>query len=179
MNKTTLIMSADKIARSIERLAYQIIEKHGDCKSLAIVGIQRRGVHLAERIHKILRGRLGRGVPLGRLDINLYRDDWTTLGNKPAIGRSEILFDVENKQIILVDDVLYSGRTVRAALEAIIDYGRPARVELLVLIDRGRRELPIQADYVGRALSTGKDEQIDVLLSEQDGRDEVLLRSQG
>lgn len=177
MKKTTEIMNASEISRSIDRLAYQIIEKHGDCKALAIIGIQRRGVHLAERLHKILSERTGCSIPLGRLDINLYRDDWTTLGNKPAIGQSEIPFNVENKEIILVDDVLYSGRTVRAALEAIMDYGRPAKVELLVLIDRGRRELPIQADYVGRALSTGKDEQVDVMLCEQDGNDEVLLKS--
>ncbi|SHN73355.1 bifunctional pyr operon transcriptional regulator/uracil phosphoribosyltransferase PyrR [Desulfovibrio litoralis] len=180
MSKTTELMNATEISRSIERLTYQIIENHGKCTDLALVGIQRRGVCLAKRLKEMLDTKLKNNlnpIPLGILDINLYRDDWTTLTHRPAINSSNINFNVEEKHIILVDDVLYSGRTIRAALEAILDYGRPKKVELLVLVDRGRRELPIQADYIGKALNTSKDERVDVAFLEQDGKDEVLLKS--
>lgn len=173
--KATIILDHDTLHRTLERLAYQVLERHGDCSSLVLVGIQRRGVDLAARLGKVLESRLGCPVPQGALDINLYRDDWTTLTGKPAIGPSKMPVDLEGRDVLLVDDVLFTGRTIRAALEALLDYGRPNRVELLVLIDRGHRELPIHADYVGREVPTARSEQVDVLLLERDGCDEVRL----
>ncbi len=170
-----LLMDAAEMGRALERLAYEIMERHGDCSDLLIVGIERRGADLARRLRGILRGRTGRDLPLGTLDINLYRDDWTSMESSPHVGASRMTADVNGTSILLVDDVLYTGRTIRSALEAIMDYGRPSRVELLVLVDRGRRELPIQPDYVGRRLDTAASERVDVLLSERDGKDEVLL----
>jgi pyrimidine operon attenuation protein/uracil phosphoribosyltransferase len=143
---------------------------------LVLVGIQRRGVDLARRLKTLLDARLPAPVVLGQLDINLYRDDWSSLGITPAISHTEIPAEVEGASVILVDDVLYSGRTTRAALEAILDFGRPRRVELLVLIDRGHRELPIQADYVGKRVNTSAAERVDVLVAERDEQDRVLLR---
>jgi Pyrimidine operon attenuation protein/uracil phosphoribosyltransferase len=170
------ILNAREMDRTLERLAFEIYERRGDDERLAIIGIQRRGADLAERIKKRLDERLGRKIPLGKLDINLYRDDWTTnLELAPTINCSEIGFDIEDASIVLVDDVLYSGRTIRAALEAILDYGRPRRVELLVLVDRGHRELPIQADYVGKKLDTLGDEHVNVLVTERDDEDRVCL----
>ena len=173
--KTTVLLHADEIARVLDRLACQIMERHGDCEQTVLLGIQRRGVDLAVRLGKVLEDKLGRKLPFGTLDINLYRDDWTSLEGKPHIGQSRITAPVDNAEIILIDDVLFSGRTIRAALEALLDYGRPRKVELLVLVDRGHRELPIQADYIGRSVDTRPQEQVDVLLEERDGRDEVLL----
>jgi pyrimidine operon attenuation protein/uracil phosphoribosyltransferase len=170
------ILNAREMDRTLERLAFEVYERRGDDERLAIIGIQRRGADLAERIKKRLDERLGRKIPLGKLDINLYRDDWTTnLELAPTINCSEIGFDIEDASIVLVDDVLYSGRTIRAALEAILDYGRPRRVELLVLVDRGHRELPIQADYVGKKLDTLGDEHVNVLVTERDDEDRVCL----
>ena len=173
--KTTVLLHADEIARVLDRLACQIMERHGDCEQTVLLGIQRRGVDLAVRLGKVLEDKLGRKLPFGTLDINLYRDDWTSLEGKPHIGQSRITAPVDNAEIILIDDVLFSGRTIRAALEALLDYGRPRKVELLVLVGRGHRELPIQADYIGRSVDTRPQEQVDVLLEERDGRDEVLL----
>lgn len=176
MKECGTILNAREMARTIERLALEVFERRGDDERLAIIGIQRRGADLAERIKVRLDERLGRKVPLGKLDINLYRDDWTTnLELAPTINCSEIGFDIEGASILLVDDVLYSGRTIRAALEAILDYGRPRRVELLVLVDRGHRELPIQADYVGKKLDTLDHEHVNVLVSERDDEDRVCL----
>ncbi len=141
----------------------------------ALIGIQRRGVDLARRLQELLREETGKTLPLGTLDITLYRDDWTMKGAKPTVGRTHIPFAVEGKTLVLVDDVLYTGRTIRAALEALVDFGRPGRVQLLVLVDRGLRELPIQADYVGLEIETAPAQRVDVLLRERDGRDEVLL----
>ncbi|ABB38813.1 Uracil phosphoribosyltransferase [Oleidesulfovibrio alaskensis G20] len=169
------ILSAQDIARTLERLACEVLERHGDADNLALVGIQRRGVDIAGRLRGLLSARLGREVALGSLDINLYRDDWTSLDTQPMINRTELPFAVDDARIVLVDDVLYTGRTIRSALEAILDYGRPERVELLVLVDRGHRELPIHADYVGKSLTTGRDEQVNVLVSERDGDDAVML----
>lgn len=169
------LLSHLDINRALERLACEIIERHGDCETLHLVGIERRGVDLARRIQALLEQKLGRSLPLSSLDINLYRDDWTSMDNVPAVGPSRMLSKVDKASIILVDDVLYTGRTIRSALEAIMDFGRPDRVELLVLVDRGRRELPIQPDYVGRALSTAANERVDVFLAERDGKDEVVL----
>jgi pyrimidine operon attenuation protein/uracil phosphoribosyltransferase len=170
-----ILLNAQEIRRTLERLAYEVLERHGDGARLALVGVQRRGVELAKRIKAILEKKLDRQIPLGSLDINLYRDDWTHLDSQPLIHKTQIPFDVDGREIILVDDVLFTGRTVRAALEAILDYGRPQRVELLVLVDRGHRELPIHADYVGKKANTSFSEQVDVFVQEQDGRDVVLL----
>ncbi|WP_018123734.1 bifunctional pyr operon transcriptional regulator/uracil phosphoribosyltransferase PyrR [Desulfovibrio oxyclinae] len=175
MKECGTILNNKEMARTLERLASEIIERRGDNESLALVGVQRRGADLAERLQAILSDKLERRVPLGKLDINLYRDDWTTLNIQPSINCTEIPFDVEGKSIVLVDDVLFSGRTTRAALEAVLDYGRPRRVELLVLIDRGHRELPIQADYVGKRVDTGDAEHVNVLVNERDGEDRVCL----
>jgi pyrimidine operon attenuation protein/uracil phosphoribosyltransferase len=176
MKECGTILSAREMARTLERLALEIFERRGEDERLAIIGIQRRGADLAERIKTRLDERLGRKIPLGKLDINLYRDDWTTnLELAPTINCSEIGFDIEGASIVLVDDVLYSGRTIRAALEAILDYGRPRRVELMVLVDRGHRELPIQADYVGKKLDTLGDEHVNVLVTERDDEDRVCL----
>lgn len=171
------LLSREDMARTLERLAYQVLERHHAPQELLLVGIQRRGADLARRLARVLGERLGREIPLGTLDINLYRDDWTSLSAMPALGASSIPLPLEGRQVILVDDVLYTGRTIRAALEAILDYGRPARVELLVLVDRGHRELPIHADYVGRTVNTSRTEQVNVLLEERDGVDEVRLTS--
>lgn len=169
------LLNAQEVRRTLERLAYEVIERHGDGATLALVGVQRRGVELAQRIKAILEQRLEREIPLGSLDINLYRDDWTHLDNQPLIHKTRIPFAVDGREIVLVDDVLFTGRTIRAALEAILDYGRPQRVELLVLVDRGHRELPIHADYVGKKVNTSLAERVDVLVKDQDGRDVVLL----
>jgi len=176
MKECGTILSNKEMNRTLERLAVEVIERRGDNERLAILGIQRRGADLAERLKLLLDDRLGRKVPLGKLDINLYRDDWTTnLELAPVINCSEIGFDIEGASIVLVDDVLFSGRTIRAALEAILDYGRPKRVELLVLVDRGNRELPIQADYVGKKVETSGKQHVNVLVTERDNEDRVCL----
>lgn len=176
MSTCTTILTAEEIKRTLDRLAFQVLERHGSCENLVIVGIQRRGVDLAARLTDQLSSQLQCDLPTGALDINLYRDDWTTLDNQPMINQTELPpAGIDGKDILLVDDVLFSGRTIRAALEAILDYGRPRRVELLVLVDRGHRELPIHADYVGKSVNTGRKEHVDVMVIEQDGKDEVCL----
>ncbi|SDF68802.1 bifunctional pyr operon transcriptional regulator/uracil phosphoribosyltransferase PyrR [Desulfovibrio legallii] len=169
------LLDSQEIARILDRLASQVLERHAQCDQVMLVGIERRGADLARRLAALLGDRLGRAVPLGSLDINLYRDDWTSLEGKPHIGQSCIPQGVDGRVVILVDDVLFTGRTIRAALEALLDYGRPSAVELLVLVDRGHRELPIQADYVGRTVNTSRQEHVDVLLTERDGQDAVRL----
>lgn len=175
MKRQKIVMNGKEIARTLERLAYEVLERHGECTELALVGVQRRGVELAQRLRKILESRLGCPLPMGKLDINLYRDDWTNLDHQPRINQTDIPFALDGRKVILVDDVLFSGRTVRAALEAILDFGRPRRVELLVLVDRGHRELPIQADYMGKLLPTAREERVDVYVKELDGEDKVRL----
>lgn len=170
-----VLVAQDALASVISQLADSIAQKHAAATDLMLVGIQRRGVDIARRLQILLEARLGRTLALGTLDINLYRDDWTSLAGKPHIGQSHIPAPIEGRTVILVDDVLYTGRTIRAALEALLDYGRPKTVELLVLVDRGHRELPIQADYVGQTISTTRQEQINVLLHERDGQDAILL----
>ena len=169
------LMSASEMDRTLVRLAHEILEKSDDLSRLAFIGIRRRGVPIAQRLaHKI--SQLEKlEVPVGILDINLYRDDLTTVGAKPVINATEISFDITGLDIILTDDVLYTGRTIRAALDALFDHGRPARVQLLCLIDRGHRELPIEARYVGRKVQTTTNEIIEVKLSEIDGIEKVLL----
>jgi pyrimidine operon attenuation protein/uracil phosphoribosyltransferase len=177
MSKTIQILNAEEMDRALERLAFEVLERHVQSEELGLVGIQRRGVQIAERIKSILDERLGRDIPLGKLDINLYRDDWTHLSSQPSINSTKIPFPIDDKDLILLDDVLFTGRTVRAALEAILDFGRPRRVELLVLVDRGHRELPIHPDFVGKKINSSREEQVDVLVQELDGRDEVILQS--
>ena len=169
------LLSAREMIRTLERLAYEVLERHGECQNLVLLGIQRRGVDLAKRLKRLLDERLGRGVPMGSLDINLYRDDWTTLELQPLISHTEIPFAIDDQAVLLVDDVLFTGRTIRAALEAILDFGRPSRVELLVLVDRGHRELPIHADYVGKTVATQRGEHVNVYIRERDGKDKVCL----
>ena len=168
-------MSASEIDRTIVRLAHEIVEKNNGADNLGLVGIMRRGVPLAQRLAKIL-GRIEKSeVPVGTLDITLYRDDLSTIGLRPEVRKSKMEFDIQDKNIILVDDVLYTGRTTRAALDALFDHGRPRRIQLLVLIDRGHRELPIEAGFVGRKVHTTDNEIIEVKFQETDGAEKVLM----
>src|SRR5689334_15011701 len=169
------LMSASEIDRSLVRLAHEILEKTDDLEKLAFIGIRRRGVPLAQRLARKIRDLENREIPVGILDINLYRDDLSTVGAAPVVNATEINFPVTGKDIVLMDDVLYTGRTIRAALDALFDHGRPARVQLLVLIDRGFRELPIEARYTGRMVQTSRSEIIEVKFQEIDGMEKVLL----
>ena len=169
------LMSASEIDRTLVRLAHEILEKTEDLKRLAFIGIRRRGVPLAQRIAKKIRDLENLEVPVGILDINLYRDDLSTVADRPVHNATEINFPVTGKDIVLMDDVLYTGRTIRAALDALFDQGRPARVQLLALIDRGHRELPIEARYVGRMVQTTSNEIIEVKFQETDQMEKVLL----
>jgi pyrimidine operon attenuation protein/uracil phosphoribosyltransferase len=169
------LMSASEIDRTLVRLAHEILEKTTDLDKLAFIGVRRRGVPLAQRLAKKIESLEKRAVPVGILDINLYRDDLTTVDVKPVVSATEISFSIQDKDIILMDDVLYTGRTTRAALDALFDHGRPARVRLLVLIDRGHRELPIEARFVGRVVQTTDSEIIEVKFQEIDGMEKVLL----
>jgi pyrimidine operon attenuation protein/uracil phosphoribosyltransferase len=169
------LMSASEIDRTLVRLAHEILEKSADLDKLAFIGIRRRGVPLAQRLSKKIEAIEKRVVPVGILDINLYRDDLSTVGSKPVVSDTQIDFSVQGKDIILMDDVLYTGRTIRAALDALFDHGRPARVQLLVLIDRGHRELPIEARFIGRTVQTTDIEIIEVKFREIDSMEKVLL----
>jgi pyrimidine operon attenuation protein/uracil phosphoribosyltransferase len=169
------LMSASEMDRTMVRLAHEILEKSKDIEQLAFIGIRRRGVPLAQRLANKIESLENRAIPVGILDINLYRDDLSTVGAQPVVNATEIPFSVKGKDIILMDDVLYTGRTIRAALDALFDHGRPARVQLLALIDRGWRELPIEARYVGRMVQTGANEIIEVKFQEIDGMEKVLL----
>jgi pyrimidine operon attenuation protein/uracil phosphoribosyltransferase len=169
------LMSASEIDRTLVRLAHEILEKTKDLDKLAFIGIRRRGVPLAQRLASKIASLESLQVPVGILDINLYRDDLSTVGVKPVVSSTDIQFNVEGKDIILTDDVLYTGRTIRAALDALFDHGRPARVRLLVLIDRGHRELPIEARFIGRVVQTTDIEIIEVKFQEIDGLEKVLL----
>lgn len=172
-----IILKPEEIAKIIERLAYEVLEKIEDTKEMVIIGIQRRGVDLAARLKKIIEQKTKQNIPLGSLDINLYRDDWTNLNSVPFVNATHISFSIENKEVLLVDDVLFTGRTIRSALEALLDFGRPKKIKLLVLIDRGHRELPIHADFVGKYINTSLKEIVSVLTLEQDGQDLVILES--
>lgn len=173
--KKTSIMDADGIRRALIRIAHEITEKNRGVENVALVGIRTRGVPLAARIAEEIQKIENVKVPTGSLDITLYRDDLTTMGYNPVIHGTEIDFDVTGKHIVLVDDVLYTGRTIRAALDAIIDMGRPSSVQLAVLIDRGHRELPIRADYAGKNVPTSRKETVEVALQEEGKEDEVIL----
>lgn len=169
------LMSGSEIDRTLVRLAHEVLEKTNDLGSLAFVGIQRRGAPLAQRLASKIESLEGLKIPVGILDITLYRDDLSTIAERPVVHSKQIDFPVAGKDIVLVDDVLYTGRTIRAALDALFAHGRPARVQLLVLIDRGHRELPIEARYIGRALQTSRSEIIEVKLQEVDDQERVLL----
>ncbi len=169
------IMDERRMSRAIRRLATEIIERNRDLNNVALIGIRTRGVYLAQRFQKLIEEFEGVKVPLGILDITLYRDDIPRKGLQPEVKSTEIPFSIEDRDLILVDDVLFTGRTVRAALDSLMDLGRPKTVQLAVLIDRGHRELPIQADYVGKVLPTSKRERVKVLMKECDGKDEVLI----
>ena len=169
------LMSASEIERTLVRLAHEIVEKNDGAANIGLVGIKRRGVPLAERIGKLIEKIEKKTVDTGVLDISFYRDDLSTDGPRPTVKQGELGFDVTGRDIILMDDVLYTGRTVRAALDALFDHGRPKSVQLLVLIDRGHRELPVMATYVGRMVPTSRREIIEVKLNEVDGNEQVLL----
>jgi pyrimidine operon attenuation protein/uracil phosphoribosyltransferase len=175
LREKSQILSGSEIERTLVRLAHEIVEKSNGATNLGLVGIMRRGVPLAQRLAKIL-GRIEKTqVPVGTLDITLYRDDLSTVGHRPEVKKSTMEFDIQDKDIVLVDDVLYTGRTARAALDALFDHGRPRRIQLCVLIDRGHRELPIEASFIGRKVQTTPNEFIEVKLQEIDGADKVLL----
>jgi pyrimidine operon attenuation protein/uracil phosphoribosyltransferase len=169
------LMSASEIERTLVRLAHEIVEKSNGSKDLALVGIKRRGVPLAERLGKLISGIEKRTVDTGMLDIQFYRDDLTTAGLRPVVTPGAIGIDIEGRDVVLCDDVLYTGRTVRAALDALFDHGRPRRVQLAVLIDRGHRELPIEATYIGKHVPTSRREIIEVKFQEVDNDEQVLL----
>jgi len=168
-------MDADRISRSLARMAHEILERNRSLETLALVGIRARGVPIAARLAHHLKELSGVDVPTGALDITLYRDDLMrhAVGPQPLIRRTEIPFSIDDRVILLVDDVLYTGRTIRAALDALIDFGRPSAIQLVALVDRGHRELPIRADYVGRNIPTSRQQSVQVRLTEIDGKDEV------
>jgi pyrimidine operon attenuation protein / uracil phosphoribosyltransferase len=172
-----VVMDAVRIGRSLARIAHEILERNRALEELALVGIRTRGVPLARRIAQTIREINQHEIPTGALDITLYRDDLmrTAVGAQPLIRRTEIPFSIDDRRILLVDDVLYTGRTIRAALDALIEFGRPKAIQLVVLVDRGHRELPIKADYVGKNLPTSPSESVQVHLTEIDGRDEVEI----
>lgn len=174
IEKTT-VMDAQGIQRALTRIAHEIIEKNRGTKGLIVVGIRKRGVPLAERLVDLIAGIEGEKPPMGILDITLYRDDLSHISYQPIIQETQIKEDITDKTIVLVDDVLYTGRTIRAALDALIDLGRPKKIQLAVLIDRGHRELPIRADYVGKNVPTAAREAVEVKLSDTDGYEKVFI----
>jgi len=174
-NEKAMVMSSADIGRVMARLASQVVESNPDLDNVLLVGIRRRGVPLAERLAAKIAELNGVTVATGALDITLYRDDLSTVGDRPIVNKTELPADVTGRTIILVDDVLYTGRTVRAALDELIDFGRPRRVQLAVLVDRGHRELPIQADYIGKTVTTTDEEIVKVMLPEFDEEEQVIV----
>ena len=172
-----VVMEADRIGRTLMRIAHEVVERNRGIEELALVGVRTRGVPMAKRIAANLLEIVNHQVPTGSLDITLYRDDLMrhTVGPQPVLRRTEIPFSIDDRRILLVDDVLYTGRTVRAALDALVDFGRPRAIQLVVLVDRGHRELPIKADYVGKNLPTSLRQSVQVRLAEIDGVDEVAI----
>lgn len=178
MTTPTVLLDAAGIKRAITRMAHEIIETNRGAEGLALIGIQTRGVFIAQRLRseiEKIEGMEKKKIPCGEMDINLYRDDWTRISHQPVVKPTEIPFEVNDRNILLVDDVLYTGRTIRAAMEALMDFGRPARIGLAVLVDRGHREFPIQPDYTGKKVETNYDQQVNVLLSEYDDSDQITL----
>ena len=175
MKEKARIMDKNGLLRTLTRMAHEILEKNKGTKDLVIVGIRTRGAHLAFRLAELMEKIDGHKPPVGILDITLYRDDLSSIAQQPVVHKTEIDFDIQNKKVILVDDVLYTGRTVRAALDELIDFGRPLFIQLAVLVDRGHRELPIRADYVGKNIPTSTKETVQVRLEESEGSDEVAV----
>jgi pyrimidine operon attenuation protein/uracil phosphoribosyltransferase len=174
MQASTVVLDHDDIRRTLVRIAHEIIEKNPDGE-IALVGIHRRGAILGQRLHALTSELLEGSVPLGFADISFYRDDLAIRPSAPVVHATQLDFPVEGRTVVIVDDVLYTGRTVRAAIDEVFDYGRPARVQLAVLVDRGHRELPIRPDYVGKNLPTSQEERVNVHVEEVDGRDEVTI----
>lgn len=175
MKVKAVIMDEKSIDRAITRTAHEILEKNKGTEDLALLGIRTRGVPLAKRILDKIKEIEGVEIPLGILDITLYRDDLSTIAKLPVVNATQIGFDINDKRLVLIDDVLYTGRTIRAALDAIVDIGRPSAIQLMVLVDRGHRELPIRADYVGKNVPTSKKENVQVRLEEIDGENSVFI----
>ncbi|TAN62316.1 bifunctional pyr operon transcriptional regulator/uracil phosphoribosyltransferase PyrR [bacterium] len=175
MKEKAPVLDKEMISRALARMAHEIIERNRGTEDLVIVGILRRGAYLARRLAECVKKIDNRQIPVGTVDITLYRDDLTMLAAQPVVRKTEINFDIQDKKVILVDDVLYTGRTVRSALSELIDFGRPKCIQLAVLIDRGHRELPIRADYVGKNIPTSQNEIVEVRLDEEDGLDEVAV----
>lgn len=175
MKEKARLLDKDTINRTLMRIAHEILEKNKGTKDLCLVGIRNRGVHMALRLAKLIQDIESGDVAVGALDITLYRDDLTMISTHPVVHKTEIDFDINGKNLVLVDDVLYTGRTVRAALDALMDFGRPHSIQLAVMVDRGHRELPIRADYVGKNIPTSNKETVEVRLAEADGVDEVVI----
>lgn len=175
MKEKSRIMDKNGLERTLTRMAHEILEKNKGTEDLVIVGVRTRGAVLAERLAVLIEGIDGYKTPVGVLDITLYRDDLSSIAQQPVVHKTEIDFDIQDKKVILVDDVLYTGRTIRAALDEIVDFGRPLFIQLAVLLDRGHRELPIRADYVGKNIPTSLKETVEVRLEETDGVDEVVV----
>jgi pyrimidine operon attenuation protein/uracil phosphoribosyltransferase len=173
-----VILDEDQLGRTLRRVAHEIVEKHADLDQLALVGIYTRGALLAERLRDLIEQFTGRSVPTGALDISFYRDD-VRIHPQPVVKATRLDFPIDGRSVVLVDDVLFTGRTIRAAIEALFDYGRPERVQLAVLVDRGHRELPIRPDYVGKNVPTARSERVNVNLEEADEIDRVLLLDRG
>lgn len=175
MREKAKILDKDTINRTLMRIAHEILEKNRGIEGVSLIGIRKRGVYLAQRLAEYIKKIEGKDMPVGILDITLYRDDLTLVDTHPIVHKTEIGFDINNKTVILVDDVLYTGRTIRSALDALIDFGRPKSIQLAVLVDRGHRELPVRADYVGKNIPTALTETVEVRLQEVDGEDEVVI----
>jgi pyrimidine operon attenuation protein / uracil phosphoribosyltransferase len=175
-----VVMDAERISRALTRIAHEILERNRDLSNVALVGVRSRGVPIAQRLARDIDAATSESIGVGSLDITLYRDDLmrSAVGPQPLVRKTEIPFSIDDRTIILVDDVLYTGRTTRAALDALIDFGRPKAIQLVVLVDRGHRELPIKADYVGKNVPTSRHESVQVRLREIDGVDEVLLQEE-
>ena len=178
MKEKAKVLDKEALNRSVLRIAHEILEKNKGTKELCLIGIRNRGAYLAKRLSSCIEKIEGQSIPVGVLDITLYRDDLTLIASQPVVHKTEIDFEITDKTIVLVDDVLYTGRTIRAALDALIDFGRPKSIQCAVLIDRGHRELPIRADFVGKNIPTAKNETIEVRLEEVDGKDEVVIMEQ-
>lgn len=177
MSKIVTISDAADIDRILTRMTHEILEIHRGAENLVLIGIHTRGVFLSHRMHEKIKAIEGVQLQFGQMDITLYRDDWTRIGHHPIIKATHIPFSVNGKQVVLIDDVLFTGRTTRAAMDALVDFGRPDRIELAVLVDRGHRELPIQGNYVGKQVVTRRDDTVNVMLTEIDGEDKIVVES--
>lgn len=175
MREKAKLLDKDAIDRALMRIAHEILEKNKGIENLCLVGIRNRGVYLAKRLAECIKKIEDKDVPVGILDITLYRDDLTLIASQPVVRKTEIDFDINNKSLVLVDDVLYTGRTLRAALDALVDFGRPKSIQLAVLVDRGHRELPVRADYVGKNIPTAQKETVEVRIKDVDGCEEVVI----